>query len=158
MLQAGVKSKPAAPFLSRWISDFVMRRWYELSTRRSAHYYTSREGSGPETRKVTRLLTVRCGRYHEESVRSDTVMKGSISCRGTFRATTGLRRQQATLVRAARLPDALRCDGTATACPHRSGAPFGGGQTDGWVGGRRKTAHNVTTAADYRTALLSDSP
>jgi hypothetical protein len=69
-----------------------------------------------------------------------------------------LRRQQATLVRSERLPDAARCDGTATAWPRRPGAPFGGGQTDGWAGGRRKIAHNVTTAADYRTALLFDSP
>jgi len=28
----------------------------------------------------------------------------------------------------------------------------------GGLGGRREPAHNVTTAADYRTALLSDSP
>ena len=33
-----------------------------------------------------------------------------------------------------------------------AGTPFGR------VGGRRETAHNVTPAADYRTAVLSDSP
>ena len=34
----------------------------------------------------------------------------------------------------------------------------GGGHAFGRVGGRREIAHNVTPAADYRTALLSDSP
>jgi hypothetical protein len=78
-------------------------------------------------------------------------MKGSIFLPGEpLERRLDLRRQQATLVRSERLPAAAR--------RALSGAPFGGGQTDGWAGGRRETAHNATTAADYRTALLSDSP
>jgi hypothetical protein len=39
-----------------------------------------------------------------------------------------------------------------------AGVRFCAEQTDGREGGRRQIAHNVTATADYRTALLSDSP
>lgn len=42
----------------------------------------------------------------------------------------------------------------ATAEPTRRAA----GTLMGGLGGRREPAHNATPAADYRTALLSDSP
>ena len=42
----------------------------------------------------------------------------------------------------------------ATAEPTRGAA----GTLMGGLGGRRETARNATPAADYRTALLSDSP
>ena len=48
-----------------------------------------------------------------------------------------------------RVPDAQ----TRRREPARRRAPLMGG-----LGGRRKAAHNATPAADYRTALLFDSP
>ena len=41
-------------------------------------------GRRRKARMVVRPLTARCGRYHEESVRSDKVMKGSIPLPGNL--------------------------------------------------------------------------
>jgi hypothetical protein len=85
-------------------------------------------------------------------------MKGSISCRGNLISDdrTFVAKGDARPVGAPARRGSVRRDGDGLPAP--AGAPFGGEQTDGWAGGRRETAHNVTTAADYRTALLFDSP
>ena len=72
-----------------------------------------------------------------------------ISCRGSFRATTGGSSPQATLLRSERR---ARREGATAIAGAAAGTLMGG------LGGRRETAHNATPAADYRTALLSDSP
>ena len=95
-----------------------------------------------------RPLTARCGRYHERACGANLSGLRAHFLPGSFRATTGASSPQATLVRSERVPAAGR-DGVSRR---------GGGHLDGRVGGRRETAHNVTPAADYRTAVLSDSP
>ena len=84
------------------------------------------------------------------------MVSGSISCRGIllsdgctfFAAGDSCGRSACSALFARR-------DGDGLAAPTR--AVLRRALMGGW-GGRRETAHNVTAAADYRTALLSDSP
>jgi hypothetical protein len=67
--------------LSRSLRETLSMRGGRQSARSrgKAHY-----GRRRKARKVVRPLTARCGCHHEESVRSDKVMKGSISLPGNL--------------------------------------------------------------------------
>jgi hypothetical protein len=93
----------------------------------------------------------------ERAAERTQVVSGSISCRGILLS------DGRTLVaagdscgRSACSAFSARRDGDGLSSPESRAAlrrALMGGR-----GGRRETAHNVTAAADYRTALLSDSP
>ena len=84
------------------------------------------------------------------------VVSGSISCRGSIRATAARSSPQATFARPERLLAAFRVETAGLALADSRGSAAS--RLMGGLGGRRQIAHNVTAAADYRTALLSDSP
>jgi hypothetical protein len=67
--------------LSRSLRETLSMRGGRQSARSrgKAHY-----GRRRKARQVARPLTACCGRYHEESVRSDKVMEGSIFLPGNL--------------------------------------------------------------------------
>ena len=105
-----------------------------------------------------RPLTARRGRYHAKSGGANTRIGEHFPAEGTFRATAAPRRLWRRSCGRSACSTQFGATGRRRLALAGSGAPFGGEQIDGRVGRQASTAHNVTAAADYRTALLSDSP
>jgi hypothetical protein len=103
-------------------------------------------------------LTPRCGRYHGESGGANPGGVGEhFLPRDPFERRLHVRRRRRrSCGRSACSALSARRGGDGLAHAD-SRAVLRRAFMGGW-GGRRETAHNVTAAADYRTALLSDSP